>query len=183
MEEKEIEIIKGDNSFYKKQVLDCIKITLIGLLLFMIYICIEYRMDGDFICTLPFVIVFIILLIFWFYISKMEIVITNKRVYGKVAFGKRVDLPFDSISAVGTSFLKGIDIGTSSGRIHFKGIKNNNEIHAEISKLLNNRQNEKQLKETTTSTTDEIKKYKDLLDSGIITQEEFDAKKKQLLGL
>ena len=34
-----------------------------------------------------------------------------------------------------------------------------------------------------TSGADEIKKYKELLDSGIITQEEFDAKKKQLLGL
>lgn len=33
------------------------------------------------------------------------------------------------------------------------------------------------------SQTDELKKYKDLLDSGVITQEEFDAKKKQLLGL
>lgn len=31
--------------------------------------------------------------------------------------------------------------------------------------------------------TDEIKKYKELLDMGAITQEEFDAKKKQLLGL
>lgn len=30
---------------------------------------------------------------------------------------------------------------------------------------------------------DEIKKYKDLLDSGVITQEEFEAKKKQLLDL
>ena len=30
---------------------------------------------------------------------------------------------------------------------------------------------------------DELKKYKDLLDSGAITQEEFDEKKKQLLGL
>lgn len=30
---------------------------------------------------------------------------------------------------------------------------------------------------------DEIKKYKELLDSGIITEEEFEAKKKQLLGL
>ena len=30
---------------------------------------------------------------------------------------------------------------------------------------------------------DELKKYKELLDNGIITQEEFDAKKKQLLGL
>ena len=29
---------------------------------------------------------------------------------------------------------------------------------------------------------DELKKLKDLLDSGIITQEEFDVKKKELLG-
>ena len=35
----------------------------------------------------------------------------------------------------------------------------------------------------TVSPTEEIKKYKELLDMGIITQEEFDAKKKQLLGL
>jgi predicted Zn-dependent peptidase len=34
-----------------------------------------------------------------------------------------------------------------------------------------------------TSSADELKKYKDLLDQGIITQEEFDAKKKQILGL
>lgn len=33
------------------------------------------------------------------------------------------------------------------------------------------------------SAADELKKFKDLLDSGIITQEEFNAKKKQLLGL
>ncbi|WP_408610791.1 SHOCT domain-containing protein [Levilactobacillus tujiorum] len=34
-----------------------------------------------------------------------------------------------------------------------------------------------------TSVTDEIRKFKGLLDDGIITQEEFDAKKKQLLGI
>ena len=34
-----------------------------------------------------------------------------------------------------------------------------------------------------TSSAEELKKFKELLDSGIITQEEFDAKKKQLLGL
>lgn len=33
------------------------------------------------------------------------------------------------------------------------------------------------------SAADEIKKFKNLLDEGIITQEEFDAKKKELLGL
>ncbi len=33
------------------------------------------------------------------------------------------------------------------------------------------------------SDTEKIKEYKELLDSGIITQKEFDAKNKQLLGL
>ena len=36
---------------------------------------------------------------------------------------------------------------------------------------------------STKSAADELKKYKELLDSGVITQEEFNAKKKQLLGL
>ncbi len=35
----------------------------------------------------------------------------------------------------------------------------------------------------TVSSADELKKFKELLDMGAITQEEFDAKKKQLLGL
>ncbi len=37
--------------------------------------------------------------------------------------------------------------------------------------------------ETGTSSADEIRKYKELLDDGIITEEEFEAKKKQLLDL
>ena len=35
----------------------------------------------------------------------------------------------------------------------------------------------------TSDVTDQIKKYKELLDNGILTQEEFESKKKQLLGL
>jgi len=33
------------------------------------------------------------------------------------------------------------------------------------------------------SDADELLKFKDLLDSGVLTQEEFEAKKRQLLGL
>ena len=40
-----------------------------------------------------------------------------------------------------------------------------------------------QIVEQKPSPADEIRKYKGLLDDGIITQEEFEAKKKQLLGL
>jgi len=41
----------------------------------------------------------------------------------------------------------------------------------------------KTVKGDSNSNFDDIKKFKELLDNGIITQEEFDAKKKQLLGL
>ncbi len=50
----------------------------------------------------------------------------------------------------------------------------------EATKTKNNQQNNIA---STTSVTDELKKYKELLDIGIITQEEFDSKKKQLLNL
>lgn len=40
-----------------------------------------------------------------------------------------------------------------------------------------------EIAQSTQSGADEIRKYKQLLDDGIITQEEFDAKKKQILGL
>ena len=137
----------------------------------------------------PFSAITIALWIYFFAMfRKFELVITDKRVYGKAVFGKRVDLPLDKVSAVGTSFLKGIDVGTSSGRIKFKLVKNQDEIHSALSKLLMERQ-EKETKSTvveniiSTSNADELKKFKDLLDSGVITQEEFDEKKKQLLGL
>lgn len=127
------------------------------------------------------------LIVYW-WLSKIELIITDRRAYGKTVFGKRVDLPIDSISAVGSKWPKGIAVATSSGRIGFLMIKNRDEIHKCVSDLLIERQS----KPTTTTTikqevpqsnADELKKYKELLDSGIITQEEFDAKKKQLLGL
>ena len=119
-------------------------------------------------------------------VQKMTLVVTDRRVYGQAMFGKRVDLPVDLISAVGTSFLNGILVSTSSGKICFLGVENKNEIHTEISKLLMLRQEkaEKTIQqETSGGNADELKKYKELLDSGVITQEEFDAKKKQLLDL
>lgn len=44
-------------------------------------------------------------------------------------------------------------------------------------------QQQENLGSATVDAADEIRKFKGLLDDGIITQEEFDAKKKQLLGL
>lgn len=119
------------------------------------------------------------------YSRDTNLVITNKRVYGVTFFGtKRLDLPIDSISAVGTSFLNGVYIGTSSGKILFILIKNNNEIHKEISQLLMNRQNNKNNDSNISmNIPDELKKYKELLDMDAITQDEYDKKKKEILKL
>lgn len=76
-------------------------------------------------------------------LNKISITVTDKRVYGKTIFGKRVDLPLDSISSVGTSMFLGISIATSSGKISFLGIDNRDEIYDEISKLLLERQERK----------------------------------------
>ena len=123
-------------------------------------------------------------------LSKVSIIVTDKRVYGTANWGKRVDLPLDSISAVAMGAFKGIAVATSSGKISFKGIKNNVEIFEAISALLIKRQNKEtslsvasSKQEHTQSNADELKKFKELLDSGVITQEEFEAKKKQLLGV
>ena len=64
----------------------------------------------------------------YLWLRSYELTITDKRVYGHAAFGKRVDLPMDSVSAVGSRWPKGIAVATSSGRIAFLVIKNRDEI-------------------------------------------------------
>ena len=122
----------------------------------------------------------------YLWLKSYEIVISDKRIYGKVGFGKRVDLPNDSISAIATiPLLKGITVSTSSGRISFLLIKNANEIYNVMNSILIERQQNgsspKPSLPVAQSVAEELKTYKELMDSGVITQEEFDAKKKELL--
>ena len=121
---------------------------------------------------------------------KCELTITEKNVKGKTILGKEVVLPLYMVSAYSTrKFLSTIAVATSSGITKFALIKNYAEIGNVLSQKINERQ-ENTVNQTTVnapapqpSAMDELKKLKDLLDAGIITQEEFDAKKKQLLGL
>ena len=190
MEEKII--IKGKPiNLTESRVFGCIGIGLLVLALGL------FRVGCKVCCALegllfasPILVLIIIFSIMCIAIKNCTITVTNKRVYGKTSFGKQVDLPLDSISSVGTSAFQGIAVGTSSGRIKFLGISDRNKIYEAIKNILAERQSTK-LKTSTPitnitqeqSSADELKKFKDLLDSGIITQEEFDAKKKQLLGL
>ena len=118
----------------------------------------------------------------YFWLRKMNLVVSDKHVYGQAAFGRQVDLPLDSITAIGKGIIKGIAITTASGAIKFKCIKNRDEIYETIGKLLVERQASKSTSNEASS-ADDLKKYKDLLDTGVISQEEFDAKKKQILGV
>ncbi len=133
----------------------------------------------------------LIALLVFLWLRSYELTVTDKRIFGRVAWGKRVDLPQDSVTAISTvSVLKGITASTPSGAIKFLLIKNADEIYQTMNDLLIERQNRAtstnsmaQNQNMPTSNADELKKYKELLDQGIITQEEFDTKKKQLLGL
>ena len=130
----------------------------------------------------------IIGVLIYFALRSYELVVTDKRVYGRVAWGKQVDLPADSITATATlKLFRGIAVSTASGRIKFLLIKNAKEIYKVLNELIIARQDKIAATEPDAATQgismDDIIKLKSLLDQGIITQEEFDAKKKQILGL
>ena len=130
------------------------------------------------------ILIAIVIGVFIFALNSCSMVITNKRVYGKATFGHQVDLPLDMISAASTGLFKSVGVSTASGRISFWLLENKDELYSSITNLLLERQKEKTtLISEKSNSVDEIKKYKELLDSEIITQEEFDAKKKELLGL
>lgn len=63
-------------------------------------------------------------------------------------------------------------------------LKNASELKRVLDNLIYKTEKQKEVVVLeNTDSVNEIKKYKDLLDSGIITQEEFDTKKKQILDL
>ena len=128
------------------------------------------------------------LIIYWAS-SKCELTITENNVKGKALFGKEVVLPLYMISSYSTrKFLSTISVATASGSTKFALIENYADIAAVLSSKIKERQQNVANASTLVTTPqsnaiDDLKKLKDLLDAGIITQEEFNAKIKQLLGL
>ena len=156
--------------------------------------------------------VFIIGPIISYYCYKISkdnlLIITNKRVsFTGGKFGKRKapierNIPVDSITSVSKGFSKEVTITSSSGIITYYA-ENPTEVYDTINNLINKRltntendgrptQSILAAETKQTSTNDDTKmlhnmemlrNYKKLLDDGILTQDEFDAKKKQLLEL
>lgn len=123
----------------------------------------------------------------------VEIVVTDKRVYiTNTKTNKfRNELPFEKISNITKSGTNSFQISTATGVISVL-CENRDQVFEVISEQLRNSQTRhviiekdltKEPQKENKSETDKIREYKKLLDDGIISQEEFDAKKKELLGL
>ena len=141
--------------------------------------------------AIVYLILFPLAIMFWLIgsgLKNQKLVVTEDNIrgtYGKL-FKRNIDLPLDSINSTEVVKRSGIiNISTSSQKIHFESLLNAEEISIVINDLIRNRQ--KKQGATTiiqqSDAADELSKFKNLLDQGVITQEEFDAKKKQLLGL
>ena len=119
--------------------------------------------------------------------EKCEITVTNEAISGKLPHGKAVHIPLNQITAINRSSFNGVSI-TSIGNVsNFHCIENREEVMKAISYLLANPQQSSaqptQSASANGNEAEQLKRLKDLLDSGVLTQEEFDAKKKQILGL
>lgn len=123
----------------------------------------------------------------------VEIVVTDKRVYiTNTKTNKfRNELPFEKISNITKSGTNSFQISTATGVISVL-CENRDQVFEVISEQLRNSQTRhviiekdltKEPQKENKSETDKIREYKKLLDDGIISQEEFDAKKKELLEL
>ena len=122
--------------------------------------------------------------------GKVELTITDKRVYGTALWNKRVNITIDSIDSISKS-LDNIAIISPSGKLTFSLLKEKDQAYDEINKFLTKKKKEEKkstendnvVVRSAVSEADEIRKYKELLDLGVISEEDFETKKKQILKL
>ena len=106
----------------------------------------EYIFDGFFDeALLPCLAIYVgwmlIAVIIWLLLSRCEMVVTNYRVCGRAWFGRRVDLPLDSITATGTvRWLRRVSVSTASGWISFGFIRNSQQVFSVITQTVIGRQ-------------------------------------------
>jgi hypothetical protein len=106
----------------------------------------------------------------------------------------KLNIPLDNISSLYVKESiwdkirsgKTLVIASSSGSVKFRCVQNADEFVENVNNLTEKRKNATKAPSSAAnqvSSADELKKFKELLDAGAISQEEYDSKKKQLLGL
>ena len=120
-------------------------------------------------------------------IGEGIITITNKNCYITASggiltmlFSSDEILPLDRIISVEihSDLIAGLTIATYNTEYHFKSAMRAEIVQKALQERISGGQTAKQ-----TDCADEIMKFKKLLDAGAITQEEYEAKKKQLLNI
>ena len=114
------------------------------------------------------------------------ITLTNYKITGVYNRHLSLNIPIDSISSVSKGWKGSLCITCAGNKYDIMFVGNRDDFCSSLNELLSQRtlqtMSEHSLK-TSMSSYEEIEKLKRLLDNGVISQEEFEAKKKQLLGL
>ncbi len=122
----------------------------------------------------------------WLY-TQNHVIVTERTVYGKSFWGRTVMLPIQQITAVvSAKFYSRLTIVTTNGRVNFIMIGNHAKIALAIRTLISQVQEDTLVKKSVKALNEgpslsEEEKLLGLLNQDIITQEEFDAKKAQIL--
>lgn len=129
-------------------------------------------------------IILMIINIFYVLDRKTSLSVQDDLVIVKKRTGKTAQFKLKDISSIESTVFKGLKIKGNAIKSKVILLKNADELKTEITQLISDLSSKNQdLSDQHLNETETIKQYKDLLDSGAITQEEFEAKKKQLLGL
>lgn len=140
----------------------------------------------EFVLFIAILVLFIVLLIgsvLYIADKKTELTIHENAITGKKINGKTVQFLLKDIKSVETTKTQGLKITGAGIRYDIHLLQNAEEMKNVIMDMLAKVHQELPAVAVVGSSANDIKEYKELLDSGVITQEEFDAKKKQLLGL
>lgn len=144
-----------------------------------------------------FLILCIVAVILYNMMKDCTLTVNDKFITGRTLFGRAVTFPLDNISSIsaGKTFncIKIVSKGKSSS---FLALENYLDLHRAISEKINAikvqpivlqapviESTENTQKNELGNTIKELREYKELLEQGIITEEEFNAKKKQILDL
>ena len=112
--------------------------------------------------------------------EKKELIVYDSYVLCKINPQKTKQLFFEDITNIGIekNTLKIAGVGVEYRIFNLTNAESMKDVITEKKKSVQDK-----LDSSNISNADELKKYKELLDSGTITQEEFDAKKRQILKL
>lgn len=144
-----------------------------------------------------FLILCIVAIILYNMMKDCTLTANDKFITGRTLFGKAVTFPLDNVSAVSAkktfNCIKIVSNGKSKS---FLALENYLDLHRAISEKINApkiqpivlqapviQSTENTQKNESGNTIKELREYKELLEQGIISEEEFAAKKKQILGI